>query len=152
LRTGRRAGYRRSTRSAFALYPEIVVSEPLGVPFEIDVSSVEDNVKVVALRGELDFDKAPDLGRVLDELRADGEREVVIDLSELTFIDSSGISVLVGAARSAAAEKGTLVVAGPTPPVRRVFDIVSLSQLVAIEPGLESALQRIGWRREQTAG
>ncbi len=45
-----------------------------------------------------------------------------------------------------------LVVIAPTAHVKRVFDIVSLSELVAIDPGLESALERIARRREQTAG
>jgi anti-sigma B factor antagonist len=128
------------------------VSESPRAAFEIEVSSAEGEIKVVAVRGELDFDEAPALETVLAELRAEGERELVVDLSELMFIDSSGISVLVGAARAATAEQGTLVVAAPTPHVQRVFDIVSLSELVAVEPGLEGALQRIGWRREQTAG
>jgi anti-sigma B factor antagonist len=119
---------------------------------EIDVSAAEGDVPVVVLRGELDFDEAPTFGRVLEELLAEGEHEVVVDLSDLTFIDSSGISVLVGAARAAAAEQGTLVVAAPRRQVQRVFDIVSLSDLVAVEPSLESALQRVGRRREQTAG
>jgi anti-sigma B factor antagonist len=128
------------------------VTEPPGALFAIEVSSAEGEVSVVVLRGELDFDEAPTFGRVLDELRADGVRKVAVDLSDLTFIDSSGISVLVGAARAAAAEQGTLVVAAPTPHVQRVFDIVNLSELVAVEPSLESALQRLGWRREPTAG
>lgn len=128
------------------------MSESPRAAFEIEVSSAEGEIKVVAVRGELDFDEAPALETVLAELRAEGEREIVVDLSELMFIDSSGISVLVGAARAATAEQGTLVVAAPTPHVQRVFDIVSLSELVAVEPGLEGALQRIGWRREQTAG
>ena len=130
----------------------VAVSEPLGALFEIDVSPAEGEVKVVALRGELDFDEAPTFARVLESLRADGEREVVVDLSDLTFIDSSGISVLVLAARAAAADEGMLVIASPTPHVQRVFDIVKLAEIVPIEPGLDGALQRIGWRREQTAG
>lgn len=140
------------TGAHVALYPETLVNEPSGVLFEMHVSSTEDDVKVVALRGELDFDQAPALGRALDDLRAEGAQEIVVELSDLTFIDSSGISVLVAAARASAAEQGTLVVAAPTAHVQRVFDIVSLSELVAVEPGLESALQRIGWGREQTAG
>ena len=128
------------------------MTEPAGALFEIEVSSAEGDVPVVALRGELDFDEAPTFGRVLEELLAEGERKVVVDLSDLTFIDSSGISVLVGAARAAAAVQGTLVVAAPSPHVQRVFDIVNLSELVAVEPSLESALQRVGRRREQTAG
>jgi anti-anti-sigma factor len=134
------------------VYPETAVSEPPGALLEIDVSSAEGDVPVVALRGELDFEEAASFGRVLEELRADGKREVIVDLSDLTFIDSSGISALVGAARAAAAEQGTLVVAAPTAHVQRVFDIVKLSELVAVEPSLESALKRVGWRREQTAG
>jgi anti-anti-sigma factor len=128
------------------------VSElPVGL-FEIDVSSAEGGVKLIALRGELDFDDAPRLGRVLGELRAEGEQKLVIDISELTFIDSSGISVLVKAAKAAAAEDAAFVVAAPTPNVQRVFDIVNLSELVVVEPGLESALGRVGRGREQTAG
>jgi anti-sigma B factor antagonist len=128
------------------------VTEPPGALFAIEVSPAEGEVSVVVLRGELDFDEAPTFGRVLEELRTDGVRKIAVDLSDLTFIDSSGISVLVGAARAAAAEQGTLVVAAPSPHVQRVFDIVNLSELVAVEPSLESALQRLGWRREPTAG
>jgi anti-anti-sigma factor len=118
----------------------------------MDVSSAEGGVRVVFLRGELDFDGAPELGRLLEEFRAEGERDVVVELSELTFIDSSGISVLVGAARAAAAEQGMLVVAAATAHVQRVFDIVNISELVAVEPGLDGALRQIARRREQTAG
>ena len=128
------------------------MTEPPGVLFEIDVSSAEDGVKIVALRGELDFDESPAFAQVLGELRADGEREIVIDLAGLTFIDSSGISVLVAAARASEEDRGALVVIAPTPHVKRVFEIVSLSELVAVEPGLEGALLQIARRREQTAG
>jgi anti-sigma B factor antagonist len=128
------------------------MSEPPGALFEIEVSSADEEVKVVALRGELDFDEAPAFGRVLEELRTDGAQKVVVDLSELTFIDSSGISVLVTAARAASAARGTLVIASPIPHVRRVFDIVNLSELMAIEERLDGALDRLGWGREQPAG
>jgi anti-anti-sigma factor len=128
------------------------VSDHPRAAFEIEVSSAGGEIKVVALRGELDFDEAPAFERLLAELRAAGERAIVVDIGELTFIDSSGISALVGAARAASAEQGLLVVASPTPHVQRVFDIVRLSELVAIEESLDSALQRIGWRREQPAG
>ena len=126
--------------------------EPPPAPFEIDVSSPVAGVRVVALRGELDLDQAPSLARVLDELRASGSRELVVDLSRLDFVDSSGISTLLGAARAVAADRGMLVVAAPTAHVRRVFEIVNLSEVVAIEDDVERALQRIGWSREQTAG
>jgi anti-sigma B factor antagonist len=133
-------------------YPHPAVNQPPGASFQIVVSSGEGDVRIVGLSGELDFEEAPHFGRVLDELRADGAREVIVDLSELTFIDSSGISALVSAARAASAEAGTLIVASPTAPVKRVFDIVNLSELLPIEDGLEGALQRIGRSREPSEG
>jgi anti-anti-sigma factor len=128
------------------------VNEPPGAPFQIVVSSAEGDVRIVALSGELDLEQAPFLSRALEELRANGAGDVIVDLSELTFMDSSGISALVGAARSASADSGSLIVVSPTPTVKRVFDIVKLSELVPIEEGLDGALQRIGRRREQPAG
>jgi anti-anti-sigma factor len=128
------------------------VSEPQRAAFEIEASSAEGGITVVTVRGELDFDEAPALERTLADLRAGGEREIVVDLGELMFIDSSGISVLVAAARAVSADRGMLVVASPTPHVQRVFEIVRLAELMAIEDTREGALQRIGWRREQSAG
>ena len=125
---------------------------PPGAPFELAVSSAPGDVRVVSLRGELDFEEAPSVSRVLDELRIDGARGVVVDLSDLTFIDSSGISVLVAAGRAAASSGGMLVVAAPGSHVRRVFEIVNLSELVPVDAGLDDALQRIAREREQTAG
>jgi anti-anti-sigma factor len=128
------------------------VSHSPGTPFQIDVSSTDGSVVIVAIVGELDIDAAPELSGALDELLAAGTIEIVVDVSELSFIDSSGISALVAGARSTTAAGGTLVVASPTPHVQRVFDIVSLSELVAVEGDRERALQRIGWRPEQSAG
>jgi anti-anti-sigma factor len=128
------------------------VSELPGAPFELAVSSAEGAVRVVSLKGELDFDEAPTFARTLDELRADGARDLVVDLAELTFIDSSGISVLVSTARAAASDGGMLVVASPASHVRRVFEIVNLSELMPVEVGLDEALQRIARERQHAAG
>jgi anti-sigma B factor antagonist len=61
------------------------------------ISTAErDGRAVVLIRGELDLATAPDLERVLTE-HLDAERDVVVDLRELDFMDSTGLRVLVAA-------------------------------------------------------
>jgi stage II sporulation protein AA (anti-sigma F factor antagonist) len=128
------------------------VAQPSEEPFAIDVSRVGDDVQLVAITGELDFSEAPELARTLQQLREDGARWFVLDLAELTFIDSSGINSLVIAARATASVGGSLIVTGARQHVQRVFDIVKLSEFVPVEAGLDEALQRVSWRRGLTAG
>jgi stage II sporulation protein AA (anti-sigma F factor antagonist) len=128
------------------------VSEPSAVPFSLEVSRVADDVELVAIGGELDFGQASELSQALAQRRADGGRWFVLDLAELTFIDSSGINVLVVAAKATAELGGALVVASARQHVQRVFDIVRLSELIPVETGVDAALERVRWRRGLTAG
>src|ERR671924_634621 len=73
------------------------------------------------LVGELDISNADSLGALLErEVRGDGD--ITLDLSELTFIDSSGIRVLLKA-MNALQGRGTLVLLSPTTPVRQVLTL-----------------------------
>ena len=128
------------------------MAEPSEEPFAIEISRVAGDVHLVAITGELDFGEAPELARTLEQLREDGARWFVLDLAELTFIDSSGINSLVVAARATSASGGSLIVTGARQHVQRVFDIVKLSEFVPVEAGLDEALQRVSWRRGLTAG
>jgi stage II sporulation protein AA (anti-sigma F factor antagonist) len=128
------------------------MSEPSASPFSLEVSRVADDVELVAIGGELDFGQASELSSALQQLRADGAQWFVLDLGELTFIDSSGINVLVVAAKATAASGGALVVASARQHVQRVFDIVRLSELIPVEAGVDAALERVTWRRGLTAG
>jgi stage II sporulation protein AA (anti-sigma F factor antagonist) len=121
--------------------------------FAIEVSRAQGlEADVVAIRGELDFGEATELARTLDRLRLDGARRIVLDLRDLSFIDSSGINVLVVAARGLSAEGGELIAAGARQHVQRVFDIVRLSEFVPVEGDLDAALERVSWRRGHPAG
>ncbi|HLI24462.1 MAG TPA: STAS domain-containing protein [Acidimicrobiales bacterium] len=84
------------------------------------------------LSGELDALNAARLRTVLTE-DADDDRDVVIDLSHLDFIDSSGIGVLVGALKRFEASGRRLVLRSPTPALRRVFDMTGLASAFVIE-------------------
>lgn len=85
-----------------------------------------DGVVVVRLAGELDQSAAPQLEACLDALRAEGARDVRLDLSGLSFCDSSGISAMVTASRQCRRLGGRLSIASPQAAVRRVLEITGL--------------------------
>ena len=86
----------------------------------------------VVLVGELDLDSAPALSSVLDPLLDDGPFEVIIECSSLSFIDSSGIAVLVAAQKRLQIRGGQLVVRSLQPHARRIFATVGLIDFLGV--------------------
>ena len=69
------------------------------IDFGLVDETVDDTTHVVSLRGEIDAMTAPRLGSRLFGLADEGKRGVVVDLSDVTFMDSTGIGVLLNALR-----------------------------------------------------
>jgi anti-anti-sigma factor len=82
---------------------------------------------VLELSGELDVVSAPVLERHLGEVLTEPHARIMLDLDELEFVDSAGISVLIKAKQDAEAGGRTLVLRRPTEKVHRVFAIVGLA-------------------------
>lgn len=106
------------------------------------VSDHDGGLLVVAVAGDLDLATSPDFARVVSELRVGTDAAVVLDVGELTFVDSSGLNAIVAAARAVEACGGSFTVAGAGSHVERLFEIVHLHESVAIEPSVEAALAR----------
>jgi anti-sigma B factor antagonist len=86
----------------------------------------------VHLHGELDMSTAPQLRQELLRLTSDGATEVTIDLSELEFVDSTGLSVLVTGLKRLRETGGDLALRSPTPGTRRVLEITGLTEIFSI--------------------
>jgi stage II sporulation protein AA (anti-sigma F factor antagonist) len=86
--------------------------------------------QTVKISGELDIASVESVRRVLDDVTATRPAALVFDLSELRFIDSSGITLLLVTAR----EVGTVHMRNPTPAVRRVVEITGLGEVLPVEP------------------
>ena len=83
--------------------------------------------------GEVDVASSPALRAKIAELLDGGADRIVLDLSEMTFIDSSGLGVLVGALkRVRELDRHDLVLIGLQGPPRRVFEITGLTELFSI--------------------
>ncbi len=94
---------------------------------------------VVAVRGEIDNATAPQLrGALLAALDSD-TRRIVVDLSEIDFVDSSGLGALVGARKQADQSGATLVIVCPKPHVRRLFEISRLDAVLPLYDELAAA-------------
>jgi len=101
--------------------------DPVPEPFYV-IERTADGRRTIAPCGELDLATAPRL-----EERLAGAIDTVLDLSELSFIDSSGIRVLISTARRARAEAWELTVQNPQPAVLRAIEIVGLDQHLGLE-------------------
>jgi anti-sigma B factor antagonist len=99
-----------------------------------------DGNALVALVGDLDLNTAPDLTRVLDTFIENGPAEVVLDFSGLSFLDSTGISVLIAAQSSLNQQGRRLTIRSPRAPARRLFEITGLTEILNVEA--EGAKQR----------
>src|SRR5436305_12774996 len=84
---------------------------------------------VVELDGELDLFTAPLLRDVLLGLTSDGKYFLAVEMSSLAFLDSSGLGVLIGAAKRANAGGGGLCLAGARENVLKVLRITGLMRV-----------------------
>ncbi|MFD9437117.1 STAS domain-containing protein [Streptomyces sp. NPDC060002] len=99
-----------------------------------------DGIRVVTLRGEIDHDVKDMLGEAL--LSCDGATppRTVVDLSGVTFMDSSGINVLVATHKSMNDAQGWLRIAGAQESVLRLLEIVGLNDVIPCHATVEQAL------------
>jgi anti-sigma B factor antagonist len=87
----------------------------------------------VAVSGEVDLATAPLLWASIEPVLGNRPGVLVLDVTDLRFIDSSGLSVIVRAYRAMQGHGGKIVVRMPSAAVRQVLDIAGLDRLVTIE-------------------
>ena len=104
-------------------------------------------VAVVAAAGRIDNRTAGDLERSLFRHLDTGEAQLLVDLSEVEYISSAGLRVLMKAANVLRKRGGRLVLCGLVGSVREVFDLAGLIPLLAVEPSRDRALARFSTRR-----
>jgi anti-anti-sigma factor len=112
-------------------------TEPALLRVVIDQSG--NGLSIVALAGELDLSTIPRLeGRLLDEIR--GQDRVVVDLTRLTFIDSSGIGLLIKAHQTANGRGALHTVVSRGSQVERVFELAGIGTCLPIFRDRDAAI------------
>ena len=106
--------------------------------FQATSEHLDDATRIVRVSGELDLYTAPEFERALS-LNGDASGRFVVDLSECTFIDSTGLGILVAAHRRNGGSALLIVTSGLE--VSRAFDVSGLDRHVTLHSNLASALE-----------
>lgn len=102
-------------------------------------SDQHDGVVVIAVAGELDMATAPQLQAHISEMLEQGRNRLVFDLSEVSFCDSTGLSVFVRAKNSCDGAGGAVALAAPQRGVLRILEVSGLVEVLPTYATVEEA-------------
>lgn len=103
-----------------------------------------DNILVVKLKGELDHHSAESTRKKIDKAVVEkGSRNIILDLKELTFMDSSGIGLIMGRYKNISEKDGKLIVISGNQYVDRILKLSGLLKIIKAYPEMDSALNNI---------
>jgi len=108
--------------------------------YRIGHRPVAPSVYLITVGGELDMKASPKLRRTIDHALENEISLLVVDLTDATFIDSTGIGALVAALKRLTTEGGSLEIACSEPNLLRIFELTGLDRLLSIHPSRREAL------------
>jgi anti-sigma B factor antagonist len=106
--------------------------------FRSELLTPRDDVVVLALEGAVDIHAAPEFKALFLRTIAQGARQIVIDLTKTTFLDSTGLGVLVSGAKQA--RKGSLAIVCNDESMAHVFTMVGLDRIFTMFASRAAAL------------
>ncbi|MCL5019156.1 MAG: STAS domain-containing protein [Patescibacteria group bacterium] len=109
------------------------------IPLEIQTQEVG-GIPCIKLAGECDIATAKFLGREIDNLISRGARKIIIDLTEVRYIDSSGYRILVNARMRLGHEPNNLALVVNTKPFERVLKLLQLDRLMVLTDSIDQAI------------
>jgi anti-sigma B factor antagonist len=111
--------------------------------FKLESKPVEDGIVVVDLQGEVDAFTAPKLKQEIINQIDRGAIRLAIDLEDVTYLDSTGLGVLIGGLKRTRDKSGDLALICPNVRIMRIFDITGLSRIFEMFKTEEEALLRL---------
>jgi len=112
----------------------------VGFDFAVTEDRHDAGPTVIAVRGEVDIFTAPELKASLSAAIESGATEIVVDLTETRFLDSSALGVLIGVVKKLRPLNGRLTVVNTEPSTTRTFEITGLDRIFPIFETLDEAL------------
>ena len=95
---------------------------------------------VLPLEGEIDLHVSPEVAESLRTMTVKKPKRVVVDLTKVTYLDSSGLAVLIEGMQNVQEYGGKFALAGLQETVRAIFEIARLDQVFRIFPDVDAAL------------
>ena len=116
--------------------------------FDLTEEPLDDHSVVIKVAGEIHATTAPEFSERLNDAIAGGKTGVILDLTSVEFIDSTGLSVLLNGLRRVTRVRGSMILACANPTVLRLFEITKLDSTFDIVPSCDEAIVRL---RQATA-
>lgn len=106
---------------------------------------IKQDVLCIRLSGELDHHSADELReKATNTIEEHSIRHIVLNLESLSFMDSSGLGVILGRYKQIKQQHGEMVVCAISPSVQRLFEMSGLFKIIRLEPTEQFALERLG--------
>lgn len=105
----------------------------------VEMKQTEQGVALVRLSGRLDAAAAPQILARLKDIVAEGQSRLAVDLSEVSFVDSTGLGTLVSGLKAARKAEGDLRLVAPNSQVQRLLRLTTLDRVFVISDTLETA-------------
>ena len=112
--------------------------------FDVKTEDLGDGGYVISLSGEVDLYTAPEFKQQLLDVIAKGGKDVVVDFSDTTFIDSTTLGVLVGGVKRLRTNEGQLSLVCSDRNITKIFEITGLDRVFTIYPTRDDAVAQVG--------
>jgi anti-sigma B factor antagonist len=108
---------------------------------DLDLETISrDDHAVLSLRGEIDVYTAPLLRQAILDLIDEGQLNVIVDMHEVDFLDSTGLGVLVEGLKRVKTRDGTFAIVATEDKILKIFDITGLNKAFPIHRSVDQAL------------
>jgi anti-sigma B factor antagonist len=111
--------------------------------FDIKTEQLGDDAYVISLKGEVDLYTAPEFKQQLLEVIGQGGKQVIVDFSDTTFIDSTTLGVLVGGVKRLRTNEGQLSLVCSDRNITKIFEITGLDRVFTIYPTRDEAIAQV---------
>jgi len=110
----------------------------------VDSRNTGEDVSLITLEGEIDVYTSIQLKQDIAVILESGAKYLVLNLSKVEYLDSTGLGVLIGTLKKLRENGGNLVIVGPAMRIMRIFEITGLYKIFAIYPTEEEAAAKEG--------
>ncbi len=117
--------------------------EARGVEIKISIRKANDATSVIELVGEIDVYTSPKVKDAVSGLIDSGIYNIIIDLAQVKYIDSTGLGVLIGGLKRVREHGGSVHLICNNPQIRKIFDITGLVKIFGIFDTEEAALRAL---------
>jgi anti-sigma B factor antagonist len=111
--------------------------------FDIKTDKLDGDAYVISLSGEVDLYTAPEFKQQLLDVIGQGGKEVIVDFSNTTFIDSTTLGVLVGGVKRLRGNDGQLSLVCSDRNITKIFEITGLDRVFTIYPTRDEAVAKL---------